>query len=278
MIHPGADDNASGVAVMLEIARILADKQPARTIIFASFTAEEAGLRGSKYYVTNNQKQIIGVLNLDTVGRLFNKKILIIGGSSANEWKHIAMGVGFVTGISNEIVSQDLDASDQVSFVEGGIPAIQLFSGAHSDYHRPGDTVEKLDFPGMVKVATFAKEILNYLANEREDPMTFTGSKGEVSRVPAKTGQVQKRAATGIMPDFAFNESGVKVAAVSDGSAADQAGLKIGDVIIALDDTEITDLRSYANLLREYKPGDTVRLKYRRDQKIVEVEITLGSR
>jgi hypothetical protein len=277
-VHPGADDNASGVAVMLELARILADKRPARTIIFAAFTAEEAGLRGSKYYVKNNQKQIIGALNLDTVGRLFNKKILIIGSSSANEWKHIAMGVGFVTGIPNEIVSQELDASDQVSFIEAGIPAIQLFSGAHSDYHRPGDTTEKLDFPGIIKVATFAKEILNYLANERKDPMTFTGQKGEMAKAPEKTGQEQRRAATGIMPDFAFKESGVKVAAVSDGSAADQAGLKIGDVIIALGGTYVTDLRSYANLLRKYKPGDTVTLKYKRDQETVEVEITLGSR
>ena len=92
-------------------------------------------------------EKIMGVINLDTVGRLGSNKILVINSQSASEWKHIAMGIGYVTGLQYELVTQDLDASDQVSFIAAGIPAIQLFSGAHFDYHKPSDTAEKID-PG----------------------------------------------------------------------------------------------------------------------------------
>ena len=179
-IHFGADDNASGIAVMLELAKLLGGNfTPERTIVFIAFSGEESGLLGSRYYLKNAKKypvkKIIGAINLDTVGRLGKNKILILSSSSASEWKHIARGIGFVTGIDYELVSQDLDASDQVSFIEAGVPAIQIFSGPNRDYHRPSDRVEKIDAAGMVKVASFTREAIAYLV-EREEPMTFTGS------------------------------------------------------------------------------------------------------
>ena len=177
-IHHGADDNASGVALLLELARVYGKKlKPERAVILVAFSAEEVGRKGSAQYLQQQNiypaDQIIGMLNLDTVGRLNNKKLLVLGANSATEWLHIFRGIGFVTGIQTAIVHQDLDASDQISFHEAGIPAVQLFSGANSDYHRPGDTADKIDPEGLVKVAKVSKEVMEYLAF-REQPLTVT--------------------------------------------------------------------------------------------------------
>jgi aminopeptidase N len=279
-IHFGADDNASGVAVLLELARLLANEyQPERTIIFVAFTGEESGLRGSKYFINNlkriSKSKIIGMINLDTVGRLDKNKILIINSSSASEWKHIAMGIGFVTGIDYELVSQDLDASDQVSFIEAGIPAIQLFSGPTHDYHRPSDTADKIDVAGLVKIATFAREALVYLA-ERKDPMTFTGKKSEA--LEEEKGQRTRKVGTGIMPDFAFQGLGVRAAEVAADSPAAAAGLQKGDVIIRLGEAAVSDLKSYSDALKTYNPADTTTITFIHEGKEVTSKITLQAR
>jgi len=112
--------------------------------VFVAFDGEEDGKKGSKYYVANEKRypasKTIGMLNLDTVGRLEKRKLLVLGSGSAKEWPHIFRGAGFVTGAELEMVSKDLDASDQKSFEQAGVPAVQLFSGPHLDYHRPTDT------------------------------------------------------------------------------------------------------------------------------------------
>jgi hypothetical protein len=279
-IHHGADDNASGVSVLIELAKLLSQgTQPDRTIIFVALSGEESGLRGSKYYIKNLKnypaKKIIGVLNLDTVGRLGENKILILNSSSASEWKHIAMGVGFVTGITYELVSQDLDASDQVSFINAGIPAVQLFSGPNLDYHRPSDQVNKIDAAGMVKIATFSKEIVTYLA-ERKDPMTFTGSKSNENTSGARPGG--RQVGSGIMPDFAFQGEGVKAADVAVDSPAAKAGMQKGDIISILGDRPIKNLKDYSEALKTYKPGDKATIVYKRCEEEFRSEITLQGR
>ncbi|KAA3617771.1 MAG: M20/M25/M40 family metallo-hydrolase [Calditrichaeota bacterium] len=282
-IHNGADDNASGVAVMMELANLLGKTfKPQRTVIFVAFTAEESGLMGSRYYVKNMKgfpaKKIMGVLNLDTVGRLGKNKLMVINSSTAREWRFIFMGTSYVTGVESEIVTQDLDASDQVSFFEAGIPAVQFFSGPHSDYHRPGDDVDKIDAPGMVKVATFVRESILHLA-DRDKPMPFTGkarTSDDKPRRPQSEGG--KRATTGSMPDFAFAGEGVKIAALSDDSPAAKAGLKKGDVIIQLDEYKFKNLKEYSNALRNFKPGDKADLTYLRDGKEYKTQIVLGAR
>ena len=170
-LHPGADDNASGVAVMLELAKALASgEKPQRTIVFVAFTGEESGLLGSKHYVEHPAfplEKTIGVINLDTVGRLFDKKVSVIATGSASEWQHIFRGAGFVTGVEGRMIPDALESSDQKSFIDKGVPAVQIFTDPHADYHRPGDTADKIDGPGLVKVATFVKEGIVYLG-ERE--------------------------------------------------------------------------------------------------------------
>ena len=280
-IHPGADDNASGVAVMLEIAELLGKTlKPQRTVIFIAFTCEESGLLGSKYYVKNMKrfptKKVIGVINFDTVGRLFGKKLLVLSSNSAREWKFIFMGAGYVTGVESEMVTQDLDASDQRSFIDAGVPGVQIFSGANEDYHKPSDTPDKIDAAGMVKVATFAREGILYLA-DRMEPLTFQGQTAS-EKPETKSQPGERKVSTGSMPDFAYSGKGVRIADLSSGSPAEKAGLQKGDVIIKIGDFDVTDLREYSDALKKFNPGDVVVLVYLRDGKENRTRIELAAK
>jgi aminopeptidase N len=284
-IHNGADDNASGIAVMLELAKTLGKTQkPSRTIIFIAFTAEESGLVGSRYFANNYKKypidKILANINIDTVGRLFGNKLMVLNSNTAREWKFIFMGTDFTTGVASDLITQDLDASDQMAFIEKGVPGVQLFyTGVGSDYHRPEDDADKIDADGLVKVATVAREILEYLA-EREELMTFTGKavngKPSMPKIDKKSGE--RKAATGLMPDFVFSGEGVKIAGVSDDSPAAKAGLIKDDVITAFNGNSIKNLKDYSNYLKEHQPGDTVTFTIDRNGKTNEVSLTLSER
>jgi len=270
-IHYGADDNASGVSVMIELAKLMGKtEKPKRTIVFVAFTGEESGLIGSRYYVENYTEfpadKVMADINLDTVGRLFEKKLLILNGESAREWKFIFMGTEYVTGIPISMVPQQLDASDQVAFIEAGIPAIQIFSGPEEDYHKPTDTYDKIDGDGMVKVAAVTKEVVQYLA-EREKPLSFTGKKEEESQTDRKeqTEKKERRVSSGTMPDFEYSGEGMKIGAVMPDSPAEKSGLQKGDIIIKFEDTPIKTLRDYSNALKTKQPGDVVTIEFIRD-------------
>ncbi len=279
-IHPGADDNASGVAVLLELARTLGGHfKPLRTVIFIAFSGEENGLKGSQYFVSNYRRfphqKIYANLNLDTVGRLNGNKVLILNANSAREWPFIFMGIGYVTGVQAQMVTQKLDASDQVSFIEAGIPAVQIFSGPNEDYHRPTDTFDKIDGNGLVKIATLTKEALTYLAADRKEPLTFLGGK---AGQPTTTMHGKRKVRSGIIPDFAFDQTGVKIQSISADSPAARAGLKPGDVIIAFDQQPVKNLRDYSEYLKQHKVGDEVTLKILRGGKELNVRLKLESR
>jgi len=281
-IHHGADDNASGIAVLLELAKNMGKTlKPERSIVFVAFTAEESGLKGSHYFVKQYKrfpaKKIIAALNLDTVGRLNGKKLLILNSSSAKEWPFIFMGIGYVTGVQSEMVTQQLDASDQVSFVKAGIPAVQIFSGAHRDYHRPTDTWDKIDAAGLVKVAAFTREVILYLA-EREETLTFLGKTGGSTAKHPAAAKGSRRVSAGTMPDFAYQGKGVRIQNITPDSPAQKAGLKAGDVIVKLDDTDVNDLRDYSNALKKHRPGDVALFTFEREGKQKEVKVKLAER
>jgi aminopeptidase N len=265
-IHPGADDNASGVAVLLELARVLKENvKPDRSIVFAAFTGEEEGKFGSKYYVENEKRypvrRCIGMVNLDTIGRLGKKKLLVLGAGSAAEWVHIFRGAGFVTGIDVEAVYEELDSSDQKSFQEAGVPAVQLFSGPHLDYHRPTDTADKIDPAGLVKVAAVTKEVLEYLAN-RPEPLSSTLKPG----APTKSSTTSERKVSlGTVPDFAYQGKGFRLSGVAPGSPAEAAGLREGDIIIAINGLEVMGLKGFSDVLKSLSPGDRISVTFLRD-------------
>ncbi len=283
-IHPGADDNASGIAALIELARSLSpDFNPTRPILFIAFTGEESGLLGSKHFFDtikeSDYEQIFAAVNLDTVGRLRDQKLKVIGASSAREWRFIFMGIGFTTGIQTDLLAQELESGDHATFIRNGIPAIQLFSGAHSDYHTPADTADKIDASGLGKVATVANELLLYLS-QRTEPLAFTGKAPSAPPPPSAAAPPSnaRNVKTGVMPDFSFTGRGVRAAQVALDSAAQKAGLEPGDIIIQLGPHAIESLQGYAAALKQFKPGDTTTVTYLRNQQTHNSPITLEAR
>jgi len=280
-VHPGADDNASGVAVVLELAKAFAaGERPPRSLVFLFPSAEEAGRLGSKHYVENptpfSLDGIWGVINLDTVGRLGDQKLTVLGTGTSEEWPHIFRGVGFVTGIEARNVPGSAEGSDQWSFIERGVPGVQIHTGPHTDYHRPGDTAEKVDVGGLVEVATFVKEALAYLVT-REEPLTVT-IEGSVGAAPTERPTSGRRVSFGSVPDFAHQGPGVRLGGVVPGSPAEAAGLREGDVVLRIDGQEIADLRAFSDLLKTLEAGQTVEAVVLREGQELRVDVTLEAR
>jgi hypothetical protein len=266
-VHPGADDNASGVAVLLELARALAGEwRPERSVVFVAFAGEEAGRLGSRHYVAaggaHPAAQALGMINLDTVGRLGSGKLFVLGAESAREWVHIFNGASFVTGVPVEVVPQEAGGSDQASFLEAGVPAVQLFTGPHGDYHRPTDTADRVDGEGLVKVASVAQQALEYLA-ARAEPLTSEGGRAPAAGDHPSPGS--RKVSLGTVPDFAFPGPGVRLAAVTTGTPAERAGLRAGDVVIGLGGTPVGNLGEFSRALAAHSPGDRVTVRFRRE-------------
>ncbi|MGB7489188.1 MAG: M20/M25/M40 family metallo-hydrolase, partial [Thermoanaerobaculia bacterium] len=284
-VHPGADDNASGVAVLIELARTLAEGEaPQRSLVFAGFTGEEAGRAGSKYYVANPTpvpfSGIRAVVNIDTVGRLGEGAVSILGTGTADEWQHIFRGASYVTGVDSRNIPESAEASDQMSFIEKGVPGVQIFTQAHGDYHRPGDTADKVDGAGLVKVATLVKEAVVYLGG-RDEPMTVKiegQSAGQSTGPPTGGPSGGRKVRFGTVPDFAFEGPGVRVSEVSAGSPAEKAGFLAGDTLVAIDDQEVTDLRTYSQILRTLEPGQNVEARVVREGKEIVLPVTVEAR
>ena len=282
-IYNGADDNASGVAILIELAKLLASEPaPERSIVFIAFSGEESGLQGSRYYtehpVPTALDGIIGVVNMDTIGRLEGRDIFVFGAGSASEWPHIFRGIGFTAGIGSQSITSNLASSDHQSFIDKGIPGVQISSGANLDYHRPTDTADKIDGAGMVKAAIFVKETVVYLA-QRPEPLTVTidGTKtGQASVTPGAGGK--RRVSVGTVPDFAFQGPGVLVDAVVPASPAETAGIKAGDILLQLAEMPIANLQGYTDLLKSLSPGDTVPAVIQRDGKTINMEVTVIAR
>ncbi len=285
-IHNGADDNASGVAVLLELARAYGETnfktlKPERSIIFVAFSAEEAGRKGSKQYLKLQKKfpveQIIGMLNLDTVGRLEGRKLLVLGTGSATQWPHIFRGIGFVTGVQISLVKEELDASDQISFHEAGIPAVQLFSGVNLDYHRPSDTSEKIDLEGLLQIAKVSHEVIEYLAS-RGAPMTV--NLNTASHQPDRHDKLRtvRKVSLGTIPDFTWTGGGYKLDGVVPGSPADIAELKKGDVILQIDLQLIDNIKDISITLKALKTGQVISIKYLRNNAVRSTTATLISK
>ncbi len=281
-LHSGADDNASGIAVMLELARIVAKGgQPQRSIVFVAFTAEEADRLGSEYFVRNYQhlpaEKVIAMVNLDTVGRLGDAPVTAFGTGSASEWQHIFRGIGFVTGLKVKAVANDFGSSDQRSYLDIGVPAVQLFGTVHQDFHRPSDTVDKVDAAGMVKVASVLKETIDYLSS-RPEPLSVTLAGQKTGRNNQSRAKQGRKVSMGTVPDFSFTGSGVRLAGVVPGSPAAQAGLTEGDVIIAVNEQAVADLRDFAQRLRNMVVAEVVAIAYMRQGESRQVQVKLVAR
>jgi len=280
-LHYGADDNASGVSIMIEVAAKLTRAfTPQRPVLFVAFTGEEEGLLGSQFFVDNPPgsfatENLFATVNLDSVGRLEGRPIQVFGGNSAYEWPFMAQGIGFTIGVDSTLAENVIASSDHVPFLNNGIPAIHLFAGTHADYHRPTDTADKLDYPGMSDVALWVEEAVVFLGG-REAPLRVT-----LDNAPVQVNQgtvTAREASLGTVPDFTYSGDGVRISDVTPGGAAAMAGLNGGDVLLRYDDTEIPDLQTYSNLIRESAPGQEIQLLIRRGEQEILLPVTLQAR
>ena len=278
---PGADDNASGISVLIEVARKLARVfTPKRPIIFVAFTGEESGLLGSDYFVNSSSDGLqsgkaFAMVNLDAVGRLEGRTLQIFGTESAYEWPFMAQGIGFTIGVPSQFAAQTIASSDHVSFLNAGVPAIHLFSGTHLDYHQPTDTADKLDLAGMGDIALWVEEAIVYLA-DRTDPLRV--SLDGASQISVSSATTERTASLGTVPDFAYQGQGVRISGVSPDGAAELAGMQASDVILQFNEQAVDSLQSYSNMLRAAAPGDEIEIKVQRGEQILNFLATLQAR
>ncbi|MBN2800154.1 MAG: M20/M25/M40 family metallo-hydrolase [Deltaproteobacteria bacterium] len=274
-VHPGADDNASGVSALLAVAEAMAEEPPRpRALIFAVTTGEEAGLLGSRHLLEGMAGGLpMSCVNLDSVGRLGAGKLMVLGAASARELPHVFMGVGFTTGAPIAMVSEPLDSSDQIACIERGVPGVQLFTGPHPEYHTPADTSDRIDADGLAVVAESTHIALDYLAG-RVEPLTSAGAPQAHPGPPGAT----RKVGLGTMPDFTYQGPGVRVQQVMEGSGAHAAGLQAGDVLLALGGAEVGGLRQLSTLLAEHVAGDQITVTIQRGEERIELPVTLQER
>jgi hypothetical protein len=276
-IHNGADDNGSGTAALIEIARQIAENKKTglfksfRRVVFIAFTGEERGLLGSAHYVEHPafpHAKTVAMLNLDMVGRLNDDKLIIQGVDTAKEFGALIDRLNGEAGFKITRQKGGHGPSDHTSFYTKGIPVMHFFTGTHKDYHRPSDDFDKINVPGMRRVATLVAEAAMSLA---------TGEKPTYVKIePAKQGGGGDRPYLGTIPDFSGEGTGYKLMGVGKDSPAEKAGMKAGDAIIQLDKYKIGSLEDIDGALRKFKAGDKVKVTVLRAGKEVVLEVTLG--
>jgi hypothetical protein len=282
--HVGADDNASGTAALLEVARALAERArrngpPQHDLVFAAFTGEESGVLGSGHFVDSPTRPISTVeamLNMDMVGRLKDGKLMVMGTGTAEEFPALVEGVNRGFGFTLRPSTDGYGPSDHSSFYKRQVPVLMLFTGAHGDYHKPSDTWDKLEYPGLARVAGFAAALVESL-DARPRP-TYRKAEADTLMAGRISGGRGYGAYLGTIPDFGQTEGGVLLSGVRDKSPAEAAGFKGGDVIVKFDGVRIDNLYDYTYALRSRKPGQQVRVTVKRGDAEVDLLATLGRR
>lgn len=269
-IHNGADDNASGTSGVLELARYFAQNgvKENHNFLFLCFSGEELGLVGSKKFTespTIDLSKVSFMINLDMIGRLNEEKRIMVGG--------VGTAPNFVPLLNNTpstlTVKQDsagIGPSDHTSFYLKNIPVLFFFTGQHSDYHKPSDDVEKVNFSGEVALLEYTVQLINAL--DKEPKLTFQETKAKPEDTP------RFKVTMGIMPDYTYEGEGLHVDGVTDGKPASKAGLQRGDIIIGLGDIPIADIRDYMTALSKFQKGDTTKVKIKRGAETRELELT----
>ena len=266
-IHNGADDNASGVAVMLNLAGKLKETNTSNNYLFMAFSGEEMGLLGSNYFAKNATiptDSINYMFNMDMVGRLkADSTLAVYGVGTSPYFKQVisSSNKGFKI-IENE---SGVGPSDHTSFYLVDIPVLHFFTGQHEDYHKPGDDSEKLNYDGMNMISEYIFDIITDLDDNGE--LAFRKTKNESEETP------RFKVGLGVVPDYLYDGEGMRIDGVTEDKPAITAGLKKGDVIIKLGDSTITDMMSYMRALSVFEAGNTTKVTYKRDGKEATAEI-----
>ncbi len=282
-IHNGADDNASGDAVVLELAAALAAEQkqkPAlfpRGVIFALWSGEEIGLIGSSHFAEHPPvplSNIVAYVNFDMVGRLRDNKLDLQGVGSSSVWRRLIEKRNVAAGFNVALLDDPYLPTDVTAFYPKQLPVLHFFTGSHEDYHRPTDKPDKLNYEGMERVAQFARGlVLDLLAGARPDYAKVQRSGGGEGG-----GRETLRAYLGTIPDYTTEVQGVKLSGVRGGSPAEKAGLKGGDVIIEFGGQKITNIYDYTYALDAVKIGQPVEIVVQRDGQKVKLTVVPEAR
>ena len=283
-VHPGADDNASGDAVVLELARHFKKARPARSIIFAFFGAEEQGLVGSKQFLDwmkhddsrrinlpQDIKGIVAMVNLDMVGRMRDKAMSVSGTGTSSSFKAIVEDVAEQNGLHVTCIPDGYGPSDHASFVAVDIPVLFLTTGGHMEYHTPADVPSTLNYDGMQQTLEFSKELVTRLAALPQTP--------DYISVPSsqKMSHANFKVTLGLMPDVmgASTIPGLRADIVVAGKPAHNAGIRSGDIIQEIDGKPLKDINEYMERLAELQPGTTIPVKVLRGEETIVFQVHL---
>ncbi len=281
-IRNGADDNASGTAAVMQLARMLSISRPKRSVIFANFSGEEEGLLGSQFFVENSPvplDSIVAMVNFDMVGRLKDDKLLVYGTGTATELAALLDSANVKAAPSFKVAGggDGFGSSDQSSFYAKNIPALHFFTDIHDDYHRATDDIEKINAGGEARVVDLAYRVIESI-DDRPSRLTFVKA-APSPRMAGPSSSSGSQAYLGSIPNMsAGTVPGLKLSGVRAGSPADKGGLKADDIIVEFGGAAVTDLQSYSDALYVHKPGDVVKVVYLRDGKKMETSVTLGTR
>lgn len=272
LIHNGADDNASGTSLLLDLANRLATKELKSNYLFIAFSGEEMGLLGSNYFLKNptvSKDEINYMINMDMVGRLNEEnKLSVSGVGSAKIFKQIvnSNNSNFNLVEFGSSSTSSFGSSDHASFYYEDIPVLSFFTGQHEDYHKPSDDFDKINFDGIELISDYIEDIIEEL--DSMDKLEFIKAEETKNATP------RFKVGLGVMPDYLYNEGGMKISAItSDEKPAGKAGLQKNDIVIKMGDINVIDMMSYMNALSTFKEGDTTTIQIKRDGQIIDFTI-----
>jgi hypothetical protein len=268
-VHNGADDNASGVGILLQLASDLQNLgYQGNNYLFMAFSGEEMGLLGSNYFTKNptiDLSKVNYMMNMDMVGRLRKDRTLSVSGTGTSPiWNQVLN----VTNTDFKLVlgESGVGPSDHTSFYLQDIPVLHFFTGQHEDYHKPSDDTEKLNFEGMRQIKEYIEAIVLELDDNAK--LAFRKTKNESEEVP------RFKVALGVMPDYLFDGKGMRIDGITENRPADKAGLQKGDIVIQLGDSIVIDMMSYMRALSSFEEGNTTKVVVDRQGEKVETELT----
>lgn len=267
-IHNGADDNASGVAAMLHLARVLSKKKLDRDIVFIGMSGEEKGLWGSNYFVKNptiDLEKVDYMINMDMVGRLDNERGLAVHGTGTSPIWNWMVDNSNTDSLKIMKSESGVGPSDHTSFYLQDIPVLHFFSGQHEDYHKPSDDSDKINVEGILQIASLIERIIIDL--DDEEKIAFTKTKDQSQDSPRFT------VTLGVVPDYLFDGEGLRIDGVSEDKPAIKAGIQKGDIVIQMGDSIVTDINSYMSALSSFEKGDATSVTVDRSGKKLTFEV-----
>lgn len=277
-VHPGADDNASGTAALLELAGAISAQASLektgfrRGIIFAAWSGEEVGLIGSSHFAEKPPlplSNVVAYVNFDMVGRLRDNKLSLQGIGSSPAWRKLIEKRNVAAGFNLALQEDPYLPTDTTPFYPKNVPVIAFFTGSHEEYHRPADKPDTLNYDGLERIAKFARALVTDLASGAERP-----AYAKVEKKDGGGGREQLRAYLGTIPDYAQEVAGVKLSGARGGSPAEKAGLKGGDIIVEFAGQKIANIYDYTYAIEAVKIGQPVKIVVLRDGKRVELTVT----